>query len=311
MPARLGDIRVSPVRNLFLVVALLLTFTPGRLAAQTFPDRGRNAVIDAAGVIPDAAEAALEARLLAWNRETGHQFVVATVPDLQGYEITDYGVALLRHWRLGRAEANDGVLLLLVPGERRVRIEVGYGLEPVLTDALASRIIRETIRPRLSEGDIADALTAGSARIMDAVAPPAPSPPLPPPRMEEKTSGTGVLVGVLIALAVIFGIIFLIVRRTRRRDGGLAHGPVDSGRSRDERRYATVQRAEERPSTGMRPTGDAAYGGGSGGQDALAALRERAWQDDRSDDDYDSGGGDSGFDGGGGSGGGGGADDSY
>jgi uncharacterized protein len=300
---------MSPVGSLILV-ALLLTVAPGRLAAQTFPDRGRGAVVHAAGAIPDAAEAALEARLLAWNRETGHQFVVATVPNLQGYEISDYAVGLLRHWRLGRAEANDGVLLLLVPGERRVRIEVGYGLEPVLTDALSSRIIRETIRPRLSEGDVADALTEGAARIIDTVAPPPARALSPPPRAQEETSGSAVLVGMLIGIALIFGIVFLIVRSARRREERLADGPVESGRSRDERRYATVPRAEDRPSTGMRPTGDAAYGG-SGGPDALAALRERAWQDDRGDDDYDSGGGDSGFDGGGGSGGGGGADDSF
>jgi uncharacterized protein len=294
------------------VLLLLVALMARPLAAQTFPERGRSAVVDAADVIPDNQERALDERLTAWQRETGHQLVVATVPDLQGYEITDYGVGLLRYWRLGRADANDGVLLLLVPGERRVRIEVGYGLEPVLTDALASRIIRETIRPRLSEGDVAGALTAGAARIMDAITPPAPPPArsLPTPRAREEVSGAGILTGLLIAAAIIFGIIFLIVRAGRRRGNGLADGPVDSGRSRDERRYATVQRAdaESRPDTGRGSA--AAYDGQSGGQDALAALRDR-WQRDDSRDDYYDSGGDSGFDGGGGSGGGGGADDRY
>ncbi len=150
------------------VILLCLAATPAYAAALSFPERGRSAVVDAAGVIPDGAEAALDARLVAWNRSTGHQLVVATVPSLQGREIQDYSIGLLRHWRLGRAGANDGILLLLAPNERQVRIEVGYGLEPVLTEALSSRIIRETIRPSLRAGDVAGALTAGAERIMRA-----------------------------------------------------------------------------------------------------------------------------------------------
>lgn len=136
-------------------------------AAPSFPERGRRAVVDAARVIPDGPEAALEARLLDFNRVTGHQFVVATVPSLQGLEPQDYGVRLLRHWRLGRAGVDDGILLLLAPNDRQVRIETGYGFEPVLTDALADAIFRETIRPALRRGDIAGALGAGADRIME------------------------------------------------------------------------------------------------------------------------------------------------
>jgi len=141
---------------------------PEPATAQTFPERGRNAVVDAANVIPDKQEEALGERLDAWERETGRQLVVATVPDLQGQPISDYAVGLFRHWRLGRAEANDGVLLLLAPNERRVRIEVGYGLEPTLTDGLTSQIMREAIVPDL-ESDPGAALSAGADRIMTAV----------------------------------------------------------------------------------------------------------------------------------------------
>lgn len=182
--------RKGAMKRLTQIVALLLVALlalHGAAFAQTFPDRGRRAVVDAAGVIPDTAEAALDARILAWNRATGRQLAVATVSGLEGRPIADYGNRLLRHWRLGGAEADDGLLLLLAPNEREVRIEVGYGLEPVLTDALTGQIIRRVIRPRLVEGDVAGALDSGASAIMDIVgsggpaAEPAPDPPRPFP----------------------------------------------------------------------------------------------------------------------------------
>jgi len=169
------------------VILLCLAATQAYAAAPSFPERGRSAVVDAAGVIPDGAEAALEARLVAWNRSTGHQLVVATVPSLQGLEIQDYSIGLLRHWRLGRAGANDGVVLLLAPNQRQVRIEVGYGLEGELTDALTSVIIRETIRPPLRAGDVAGALTAGAERIMRTATPGAEETVQAPPPDDART----------------------------------------------------------------------------------------------------------------------------
>lgn len=156
-----------------ITLALCLTVasfsaTPA-LADPVFPDRGRAGVIDAAGVIPDDAERTLNARVVAWDRATGHQLVVATVPSLGGMPIADYGVALGRKWGLGHAGshfASDGVILLLAPHERKVRIEVGYGLEPVLTDARSGEIIRDLVAPKLKADDIAGALNAGVTAIM-------------------------------------------------------------------------------------------------------------------------------------------------
>ncbi len=170
------------------------------MATLAFPDRERRAVVDAAAVIPDDAEAALDARIVAWNRATGHQFVVATVPSLQGRPISDYGYQLLRHWGLGRADADDGVILLLAPTEREVRIEVGYGLEAQLTDAASGRIIAETIRPALRRGDIAGALGAGADRIMAVLAAPEAPVPLVSPPPESGFSLTNSIIGVVFLL---------------------------------------------------------------------------------------------------------------
>ena len=83
------------------------------------------------------------------------QLVVATVPDLQGYEIDEYGYQLGRAWGIGQKGTNNGAILLIAPAQRKLRIEVGYGLEGVLTDAVSSRIIRQAIVPRFKAGDIA------------------------------------------------------------------------------------------------------------------------------------------------------------
>lgn len=153
------------MRKLLFLLSLVLAWTTSA-TAQEIPDRARRAVVDEANVIADQQEQLLNQRIVDWNRATGHQLVVATIPSLQGEDVADYANILLRTWGIGRTGANDGVILLLAPNERQVRIEVGYGLEPVLTDALSSRIIEETIRPGLRSGDVASALSAGADRIM-------------------------------------------------------------------------------------------------------------------------------------------------
>jgi uncharacterized protein len=133
-------------------------------AAPAFPKlTGR--VVDAADLLPPAAETALTARAAALEREAGAQFVVVTVPDLQGRSIEDYGYQLGRHWGIGSKERDDGVLLIVAPGERKVRIEVGYGLEKRVTDPFAAKVI-EQILPEFRSGDFA----AGVAEASEAIA---------------------------------------------------------------------------------------------------------------------------------------------
>lgn len=160
------------MRLIIALLALLICVpaTPGFATAPVFPERARRAVVDEAGVIAEAEEAALNHRLVEWERSTGHQLVVATVPSLHGQSIADYGNGLLRAWGIGRSGANDGIILLLAPNEREVRIEVGYGFEPILTDAVSARIIRETITPALQRGETALALSSGAERIMQTAA---------------------------------------------------------------------------------------------------------------------------------------------
>jgi uncharacterized protein len=140
---------------------LLIVWCVQALAAPTFPPlTGR--VTDAAGILPAETIAALDARLKALEDTTTVQLVVATVPDLQGYEIDEYGYQLGRAWGIGQKGQNNGAILLVAPNDRKVRIEVGYGLEGVLTDALTSQIIRRNIIPSFKAGDMAGGVVAGS-----------------------------------------------------------------------------------------------------------------------------------------------------
>jgi uncharacterized protein len=149
-----------------LVWLLLLTLLTSPAAAQEFP-KFTGFVVDAANIIPDAEEAAITQRLDALQQTTGKQLVVATIPDLQGYDIADYGYRLGRAWGVGLKEADNGAILIVAPNDRKVRIEVGYGLEPVLTDAYSSVIINQTILPRFREGDMAGGIVAGANAIAD------------------------------------------------------------------------------------------------------------------------------------------------
>jgi uncharacterized protein len=153
---------MRPLGALLCLIAFLLAIPA---AAQGFPElSGR--VVDQADLLPPEHEAALTQRLDALEQASSRQLVVATVSSLNGLEIEDYGYQLGRHWRLGQEGANNGVVLLVAPNERKVRIEVGYGLEGVMTDALSSQIVRNDILPYFRDGDYRGGINAGVEAII-------------------------------------------------------------------------------------------------------------------------------------------------
>jgi uncharacterized protein len=142
------------IARLAFLAALLtsLALGGGALAAEpTFPVlSGR--VVDQANLLSPAVEQQLTDKLAALERDTTDQVVVVTLPSLQDYEIEDYGYRLGRAWGIGQTDKDNGALLIVAPTERKVRIEVGYGLEPVLTDALSTLIIQNQILPSFRTG---------------------------------------------------------------------------------------------------------------------------------------------------------------
>ena len=196
--------------RLLLALALALGVLAGPAAADPSFPRLTGRVVDAANVLPDDVEARLTQKLAALEAQSHRQLVVATLPSLQGYDIADYGYQLGRAWGIGDKQRNDGALLIVAPSERKVRIEVGYGLEGVLTDGFSSLIIGQQIVPRFKDGDIPGGVEAGVDAIAAQIT-------LPPDQAQALAAKAGeqddpaFAIGLISALLVFFGIIFAII----------------------------------------------------------------------------------------------------
>ena len=165
-PVGEGRIRRAKLNIFFAFVFFI--FSAFSFAEPKFPPlTGR--VVDAANMLDANAQQQLDAQLAAFEQASGIQLVVATLPDLQGYEIEEYGYQLARAWSIGQRDKNNGVLLIVAKAERKVRIEVGYGLEGALTDALSSNIIYSVIAPQFKIGQFAAGIEQGAQAIMQAL----------------------------------------------------------------------------------------------------------------------------------------------
>jgi uncharacterized protein len=160
-------IRIAPRGSAALALAfLLLALLPPVLAfaALSFPAlTGR--VVDEAHILPPQAKLAVETKARDLEQKSGIQLVVATIPSLQDSDIESFANGLFRFWKLGEGKKNNGVLFLIAPVERKMRIEVGYGLEGTLTDALSKVIIATAVTPKFKTGDYG----AGVERGVDAI----------------------------------------------------------------------------------------------------------------------------------------------
>jgi uncharacterized protein len=147
-------------RRLLVAVLTALLCAIATAFALNFPAlTGR--IVDQANIIQPETRAALEQKLADLEEKSGIQLVVATVTSLEGQEVEPYANELFRKWQLGEKKKNNGVLLLVAPNERRVRIEVGYGLEGTLTDALSKVIITNAITPRFKAGNFSEGISRG------------------------------------------------------------------------------------------------------------------------------------------------------
>ena len=147
------------MRILAALVAFFVLLTPA-WAAPKFPAlTGR--VVDDAHILSDATRADLTQKLAALQGKTSRQVVVVTLPSLQGYEISDFGYQLGREWGIGQKGISNGLLFIVAPTEHKVRIEVGYGLEPIITDAFSSVVIQTQVAPKFRTGDFDGGVEAG------------------------------------------------------------------------------------------------------------------------------------------------------
>jgi uncharacterized protein len=226
----MGRPRASlPRVALVFLLGLLLLLPAGALEFP--PLSGR--VVDEAGILDQAARAALTEKLAALEAKTTDQVVVVTLKSLQGTAIEEFGVALGRRWQVGQKDKNNGVLLIVAPNERKVRIEVGYGLEGALTDAVSRLIIENAILPRFRAGDFAGGVSRGVDDIVSVLTGDAEEWKRRATQRPDPQSDLASLLIVLLVLAV-FVLVFLMMagstprdpRYRGRRQGGPLWGPT-------------------------------------------------------------------------------------
>ncbi len=171
--------RGAPVRAAVLALAVAAVLAGAGLAGaiQEVPFlAGR--VTDQAGLVPAATRERLERKLAELEKRTGAQVAVLTVATLDGEPIEDFAVRVFQSWKLGRRGVDDGVLFVVARQERRMRIEVGYGLESRLTDAVSREILDDRVRPLFRTGDFGGGIEAGVDAIVAIVqGGPLPAPP--------------------------------------------------------------------------------------------------------------------------------------
>lgn len=255
------------LRAFWQTVALLLLLIAGA-AHAAMPARPAGPVLDQAGIIPDADEVALAQKLSAYNAQTGRAVIVATVASLDGQDIETYANTLFRTWGVGGKETDQGLLFLIAPNDRKVRIEVGYGLEEFLPDVLAGRIISGAVTPRFKAGDYPGGINAGIDQILTqlnrtpaeakAVAEAAKA------GAREDVSGGGSTIGSAIFWVVLIVVMIAVFGRRRKgyvqRRSGIDPGIVLWGISEIARAAS-----DNRHSGGWGGGGGSDWGGGFGG----------------------------------------------
>lgn len=189
---------------------VLLLAASSTLAAIEFPAlTGR--VVDEAGLLSPQTHAALNEKLTAHETQTGQQIVVVTLNSLHGEDIAEYGYQLGRHWQIGQQGEDNGALLIIAPQERKVRIEVGYGLEGVLPDAISFDIIQNVILPEFRQGDYQAGIVAGVDAMLAATA----NDYSPRGPQEKRRKGAAIVM-----LLLMGGLAFLLIGLAGRYGGG-------------------------------------------------------------------------------------------
>jgi uncharacterized protein len=222
------------LRRLFsLTVSLaVLLFAGNALALAVPPLVGR--INDRAELLSASAEQQLTARLIDYERTTGHQLAVLTIPSLEGDPIEDFSIHVVEAWKLGKKGKDDGVLVLVVSRDRKMRIEVGYGLEGELPDIAAGRIVKDIMAPRFRMGDYEGGIAAAVDAVISKTGGQATVPmPDSPAQAEAPARPLGLLgriIAGLLKLAFfgVFGGLFILIWLFNRfggpRGGGMVFG---------------------------------------------------------------------------------------
>jgi uncharacterized protein len=203
------------VRPLFVLLAALLA-TP--LAALEVPPSPSQWITDAAGLLDAAQEDALNRKLADFEQQSGAQFIIYIFPSLEGESVEDFTIRAVERWKVGQKKYDNGLVLFVFVKERTVRIETGYGLEGTITDAFASRVIRQFIAPHFQRQDWAGGLNAAADAIIAKIRT-GEEPVAPARRRGAQTEEAPTIPGIVFFI-VIFVLIFFVLPALARRRGG-------------------------------------------------------------------------------------------
>ena len=190
---------------------------------------------DYAGLLPPADRERLESRLAERERATGAQVVVAIFRSLEGQSLEDFSIRLAQQWRIGQKSLDNGVILLVFVDDRKVRLEVGYGLEPVIPDIVAGALIRDTLAPRFREQRYAAGIEAATDAIYARIS--GQSVGQTPPAGRGRTAPTGVNPATLLLMLLIFGVFGVAILSAMRN---ASHRGYTAGGGRGWRSYPPI-----------------------------------------------------------------------
>jgi uncharacterized protein len=218
----------TPVRFAVWTAALgcALALLAAAASAEVAVPPLRSRVTDLAGVLPPERARALEERLAAFERETSHQIAVLSVPTLEGEPIESFSLRVVEAWQLGQEGLDNGMLLVVASQDREARVEVGYGLEGVVPDVVAKRVIEDVMIPRFRAGDLPGGIEAAVTALMSA----ARGEEIPQARRARKpSSGRGDPLALVVAGSIFASFLSLPLRRRSRVLAALAGGGIGAG----------------------------------------------------------------------------------
>jgi uncharacterized protein len=217
-----GGLFMNRLRRIVLLVSsIYLIASTGAWAS--IPAKPQGWVSDFAGIMSDTVKSQVGTLFAEVKKSTGAEIAVVTVPSLEGMSVEEYAVKLFKKWGIGEKGKDNGVLFLIAPNERKTRIEVGYGLEPVITDGRAGEIIRKTVIPFFKAGDYNQGILQGSREIAALITGKdfVPSVPIPAPEPQSQAEETPwpVKVGVMLFFALFITLGFLALGAGLRQKG--------------------------------------------------------------------------------------------
>lgn len=197
-----------------LILALFLTFLYTGTFAQEYPAKPTTLVNDYTGTLSAAQKQQLESKLVAFDDSTSNQVSIAIIKSVGEYDINEYALGLGRSWGVGGAKKNNGVMIVVALGDRKIAMQTGYGLEGALPDIITKRIIENEIKPSFKSGDYFGGLDAGTTAIIKYTKGEYKN---DNPKAANKSSGAG---GIAIIIIIIIIVVIIIIIKKGGGNGG-------------------------------------------------------------------------------------------